>query len=320
MEFTSASKRAPALELMRETFKAPLKFGVPFLDDALMGIHQNDLITIGARSGVGKTQLGMTIALANTALGKRVHIFALEAYPGEIEMRMKFALLSKAYRNDETIFNRIKISERQWLEGSIDHVLSRYEVEVLETLDKLKNIYTYYKLSEFNVKHLLSAVAGIADETDLIILDHVHYVDVDDDNENRGLKEIAMAARNLSLGVGKPLVLMAHLRKKDRFDRDLAPGIDEFMGSSDLTKVATKVITFGKGERISTSQFETFVRMPKCRFDGSVTGLVGRLVFDYTQAGYLPGYEVGVQAYEKDGIIFYKLGPNDLPYWAKRAT
>ena len=70
-----------------------LKFGVSFVDDSLLGILPDDLILVGAPSGVGKTQFCVNLALANVSVGKRVHFFALEAGKYEIERRLKWQIL-----------------------------------------------------------------------------------------------------------------------------------------------------------------------------------------------------------------------------------
>ena len=60
----------------------------------------------------------------------------------------------------------------------------------------------------------------------------------DDPNENRAVKNIVKRIRDVSLAIGVPVIVVAHLRKKDRIPRPLAPDLDDFHGASDITKIA----------------------------------------------------------------------------------
>ena len=53
-------------------------FGIAPLDDALIGILPNDLICIGADSGVGKSEIALDIALHNAYSGKKVGLYFIE--------------------------------------------------------------------------------------------------------------------------------------------------------------------------------------------------------------------------------------------------
>ena len=98
----------------KELWGRILKFGVSYLDDALLGILPNDLVLIGAPSGAGKTQLCVNIANANLAEGKRVHVFALEAEQDEWERRIKYQMLCQAYYSDQ---NRQRLNSRMTFQG-----------------------------------------------------------------------------------------------------------------------------------------------------------------------------------------------------------
>ena len=54
------------------------KYGIGYLDQALGGIHKNELVVIGAWSGIGKTTLVEHIVAENSSKGKRVAFFRLE--------------------------------------------------------------------------------------------------------------------------------------------------------------------------------------------------------------------------------------------------
>jgi hypothetical protein len=129
------------------------------------------------------------------------------------------------------------------------------------------------------------------------------------------MKEIVKTIKWISDFIEKPIVLVAHLRKRDRRFNELAAGMDEFHGSSDITKIATKVITLGKGNMISPTQCETYIRIPKNRIDGSVTFYIAKLIFDFKKNSYIPQYTLG--KLENMGQEFKPLEEQEIPKWMK---
>jgi archaellum biogenesis ATPase FlaH len=316
------SSSSVAFEEFEERKKTPakgLRFGVDFLDDALNGILPDDLILLGAPSGAGKTQLCCNIALANLEDGKRVHYIPLEAGKFEIERRLKFPLVFERYMADP---NRPQLPKRltfsTWLSGAFVKELEPYEIAAAEFFEKgYRDLFTCYKQKRFGLSELLQSVALCADETDLILIDHVHYFDFDDDNENRAIKEIAKTVRSLALEEQKPIVLVAHLRKRDRSNEDLVAGLDEFHGSSDLYKIATKVVTISPGRMTQDGLFETFFRTPKNRFEGGATRFIAREFFSPKKGAYEQNkYQLG-WADQKRSKGFEPLDRSVYPEWSR---
>jgi twinkle protein len=294
-----------------------LSFGIDYLDDAMVGILKNDLVLIGAGSGAGKTQLCCNIALSNIARGKRVHFIALEAEMYEIERRLKYSLFAKQFFADPNKPKHCSVSFQNWMLGDFLEGLAKYEAEACsEFIDKYGGLFTFYKQDKFGISDLIAKTVECADETDLIIVDHVHYFDFDDDNENRAVKEIAKTARMLTLEQGKPIILVSHLRKRDRGSFDLVPGLEEFHGSSDLYKIATKAITIAPGKWSPEGKYQTFFRIVKNRFEGSVTRTIGAVNYLTKEGRYESGYKIGDANCKRDGG-FVELDFSHEPAWAR---
>lgn len=301
---------------MREKLRP---FGIKFLDDALLGILPQDLVLIGAPSGIGKTQLCCNIALKNLEAGNRVHFMALEAEKFEIERRLKYQLVAHQFFTDPER-PRIdgKLSFDRWYLGEFFKELAPYEKVADDFMrEAYKNLFIYYKETEFTVHQLIENIVASASDTDLFIVDHAHYFDFDDDNENRGMKRLAKTIRDLVLEEGKPVVLVAHLRKRDRSNEDLVAGLDEFHGSSDLTKIATRVITLSPGERASDGTYQTFFRIPKNRFNGGSNRFVAQVFFDPRRNTYDPAYKIGRASLTRR-TGFEELDASLYPDWARR--
>lgn len=316
--FVSASERLSGERAERMALVArELSFGVGFLDDALGGILPHDLVLLGARTGAGKTQLASLVAQSNAERGKRVAYFALEAEPREIERRLKYRALVARYFEHGGGSGRV--SYQDWYRGRLDSVLGKYEAEAeREIAQRYRTLTTYYRGAAFGLKNLVSLFESLEGQTDLIVLDHLHYVDVEDDEtENRGYKAIVKRARDIGLRMGVPVILVAHLKKRDRSVKAILPELDDFHGTSDITKIVTKTIVLAPNLETGPAGalWATYMGTPKYRMDGSVTRYVGLLQFDARKGGYEESYALGLARGEK----FEPLDRSALPPWAARA-
>jgi hypothetical protein len=316
---SSASRVRGEAEPRIEVGRRRLHYGITFLDDLLRGILPNDLILFGAETGAGKTEAALAIARANASLGKRVSYFALEAEPLEIERRTKFAVLAEMATRDN-VPGVDALNYTDWYLGDCEHIVGRYN-ERAENLFKVQmsGLRTYYRGSKFDHDDIRRLFLAIQDSTDLIVLDHLHYVDIDDENENRGFKRTIKMIRDVSLGMGKPVLLIAHLRKRDMRAKQIVPDAEMFHGSSDVIKICTRIIMLAPARGIPSPishVSNTFIHAPKDRMGGA-TGLVGLCRFDRRFKRYLKDYSLGRPSF--DGTQFEPLPPDEMPRWAKHA-
>jgi KaiC/GvpD/RAD55 family RecA-like ATPase len=290
-----------------------LPFGIPVLDDAAYGILSDDLVLIGAPSGAGKTQLCCNIALAVMTEGKKVNYIALEASEFEITRRLKYKMVMDYYFSDPNRPRIEKISYTSWYAGEHVKEMKEYE-DAANNFFKSSygNLSLYRKGERFGVTEMIESVLQ-SDNADLIIIDHVHYFDFDSENENAAVKEIARTARNLAVEQKRPIVLVAHLRKKDRGNKELCPGQEEFHGSSDLYKMASKVITMAPGKPTDDGKFITYFRAAKVRTDGGVSRFLLKTKFCPKKGGYENEYTIGWP-----GDTFKEVEPEVYPNWARR--
>jgi len=299
-----------------------LPFGVKFLDDAMGGFTRRDLILLGAKSGQGKTQLAMNIAMSNLKKGKRVHYFMLEGENRELERRMKYKLLASAYydRFEEHRGPRIRFSD--WYNGRIDDVLSHFEPRAeAELAVMLKNLSTYYRVGSFTKDDFSKQLDAIREHTDLVVLDHFHYIDEDNDKdaENRAHKKIVKQIRDSALSAERPVIAIVHLRKTQggRY-ATIVPSGDDYHGSSDIFKVATKAIMLAKDRETDTGDpmmTSTFMQIVKNRQDGSLGKYVARLTYNARTESYGDAYDIGQMSF--DGTAFEYLTGSAVPDWAR---
>ena len=294
-----------------------LKYHNAFLDDYLRAILPADLILLGAPTGLGKTDLALNIATTNAFLGKRVHYFALEAEPRELERRTKFALLSKAVyaaHHDE----RHKMNYADWRLGKCEAICGQWNSVVSAQFESnLRPLWTLYRGNKFDAKDLEKQVIEVHEKTDLMVIDHLHYIDTSsDDNEARALGDVVKTIRDIALNVGKPVILIAHLRKKETGSKRLVPGLDDFHGSSNITKICTQAITIERCHVVQSSSWflsPTFFSVLKDRRSGA-SPFVAVSNFDRRTKSYASTYTLGKLT--KGGSDWEPLPFNDKPEWA----
>lgn len=293
-----------------------IRYHLGFLDDCLRGILPHDLILIGAPTGIGKTDMALNIAASNAMHGKRVHYFALEAEPDELERRTKFALLSRRmYAARHPMADAMNYAD--WLLGRCEEFCAVHNEDVeRECADKLRTLHTFYRGAHFGPEDLAREVFTVHDASDLIVIDHLHYIDAsDNEDEHRALGDTVKTIRDISLRIGKPVILIAHLRKRDQRAKQLVATIDDFHGSSNITKICTQAIALEHAYDIEPTKWylaPTFITVLKDRRAGAPR-VVALADFDRRTKGYATPYTLG----RIESGRWEELPMGSVPSWAK---
>lgn len=308
--------------------KLALGYQHSFLDDVTRGIFPHDLILIGAPSGIGKTDIAVQIAAANVGMKAPVAFFALEAEPREIERRIKFAMISKwVHKHNEDVergdatgkINTEFVNYPDWMCGRLDGIPA---VSVFEDksnaifLTKFGLLHTFYRSIDFGYDELRTAVTDIAPKVRLIIIDHLHYIDIDDDNENRGLSDTMKMLRDMSILHGKPIILIAHLRKRGQSAKQLVADKDDFHGSSNIVKQATHAIVLDRSPLEPPKWWlsPTFCTVVKDRRGGN-TNYTALTYYNMLTRSYQRSYTLGRVI--KGNTDWEEIPTDRIPTWAK---
>lgn len=323
--FRSAPERLREVPEQRKRLAGrTVKFEVTFLDDIAHGLLPTDFVVMSAVTGGGKTTMGSLFAEMNASAGRRVHYFALEAHRNEIEQRMLFRAISKlVFEAHEAGCDLPRgwgnWSYGAWVHGKCEEVSDRFEQIAVEILSKnLTQLRTFYRDRRFTAQDISRQFNAIRGQTDLIVFDHLHDVDSDDDNENRAMKEIVRTVSEMVTINETPVIAIAHLRKPDLRSARLVPDMSEFHGSSEIIKYATKVFIIAPArDQPSTlpGVSNTYMRVAKDRVVGttSYTAVIG---FDMIRNEYQERYMLGRLSFRGDE--FEHLKPSEKPPWAKR--
>jgi replicative DNA helicase len=292
-----------------------IPFGVKYLDCALKGIFPTDLVLIAADSGAGKTELATTIALNAGQSHKRVLMFALEAEKIEIERRIKFKLYSEFYLRDN--LNPQHIEYDDWLVGEADEIFEPYKELVREKfMEATTNLNLCYKTEEdFGVKEFEQKLQAFRHHTDMVLVDHLHYFDTNDENEMMALGRVVKKMRHMALQEKIPIILVCHVRKKERGEVPLIPTMEDIFGHSDVYKNATKIVMLSGNPEVKVPHLrETFIHAAKYRSKGAVKNYIAKVVFNTLKNAYEPQYIIG--QYRPGMKEFIPLKDN-RPKWAR---
>lgn len=295
--------------------------GLSFLKDSLRSILPGEVLLLGAGTGVGKTQLAKILAQHVAMTGKRVHYIALEAEDNEIERRMKFGFMSKWYREEHPGGAFCNINYSNFVHEDLKTEFGPYEKRANDLLvNNYKTLHTYYKVKDdFGIDELDRELVNLAGKTDLVILDHIHYVDLDGHNETAAMSALIKRIKNLSSALKIPVVCVAHVKKPDKIKgvAPIVPSLDDFYGASNLTKIALTAIMLAPAVGIISSNTRgygvpTFFRVLKCRLDRTQTDYTGVCYFNILDGEYTDYYSLG-----KLNRMCTKWTPekSNFPYW-----
>lgn len=317
--FRSAAVRVAGERHQRQKLAArQMKYGVPYLDDVFRAILPVDTILLGAETGLGKTELALNVATANVRAGYRVAYFALEAEENELEMREKHRWLSRQLYLRKLAGSR-DLPFVDWYLGHCDDLVPpELDAEADAWIgEHLAGLLTYYRGRIFGARELTAAIEGIHHQVDMIVVDHLHYIDArEDQDENRSLTETLTRIRELTLLVQKPILVVAHMRKKDERLKQIVPTLGDFHGTSNLTKIATHVITIARAEVESPKWYlaPTYMIGLKDRRAGAVP-LVALCMFDKRTRAYEDTYTLG--RLTKGRTAWEQLKQLEVPSWAR---
>jgi replicative DNA helicase len=321
-----------------ERFKIPFtsmssgcKYHVEPLDRSLRGLLKNDVIIVGAATGKGKTTLANTIINENAKLGKKIYYFALEAFKGEMELRDKWQKISEIYYKDYYDPQKENyIDFTCWLNGEYQgfNVIRDIEKKVIEDEKKyIDTIFYRYGGQNFAVTQLEPEINSFLarKKIDIIVIDHLHFFDYENETENRAIQKIMENIIEISNTYEIPIIVISHLRKKNEYSKALFPNINDFHGSGDIVKKATVVIMLGglhlTSENTGDSEIEpkpdylqtTYFRIYKMRNRGAMDRYVFITEFDIRKNSY--EYKSAIwEAVKGDTELKAVLR---LPYWTK---
>ena len=130
------------------------------------------------------------------------------------------------------------------------------------------------------------------------------------------MTDLVKSIRDVSQNVGKPVVLVAHLRKRDLGSKRLLPSLEDFHGTSNIAKICTHAITLDRCNVIEPKvwfEVPTFFRVLKDRLIGEQP-YAAVMHYDRRKKTYSPFYTLG--RLTKGNSDWEPIDPLDRPAWA----
>lgn len=320
---------------LEETIKSnkdgAVSFGINYLDDSLGGILPSDFVVVAGYTGGGKTEMCIHTALhvAKQNQSKEVFFFALEASKNEIYLRCLYKEITRLHFLDSEK-NKSEFNYQSWITGGSDF-LNKYLDTARSELRKIKNLRVIYGGEFYTLEKFKIDMMGISSrDVSLVVVDHLHYFDIEGSNENSEIYKIVKEMRALFLEKEIPLVLVSHVRKKDSKTLSLTPSSDDLHGTSNIAKVSTKIITLAgafdtllidsDGNLRSTQLGKglgTFIKIAKNRLGQHAGGLYAFVKFNSLKNDYSKNYTLGTTVVEDKKLVYKELSRMDIPFWAK---
>lgn len=267
-------------------------FGVSYLDKKLNGIAKSDLIIIGARSGAGKSSIANRIYSINSPNVKCI-LFSLENFSGDLYSHSVYIKYKKYTKN-------YSITPRQWQMNDFKIDYDALDMAENEVQKELENKYIITRKPEYTIEKLKNDMIKACDDgCELLIIDHLDYVDKDNPNENdnKHITDLMRTIRGLQDAFKVAVVAISHLRKPENMKQPIIiPNENEFIGSSNKVKEATVVIMFapddaGNLKSLDDDLKRTWCCIRKNRYGGT-DNKCANLTFNKKTDEYSTKYEV----------------------------
>lgn len=246
------------------------KFGISFLDAVVNGIYDEDLLIIGAESGIGKSTIAEIIAFSCVQQGVKPALFSLENFAGNTRDKKAFELWKKGTKNWTVRFREfIDLYNKD--PASMDDYVSEAEklINQMVLIERTNKDYT--------IDILAKDFKRVVDEgCKVILLDHLDYFDAyEKDNDLQHTRRLMKEIRRLQDEYKVAVIGFSQLRKN--VDKNIkVPTYDDLYGSGDKVKQATLVLMVARtDEEPVNGVYQTYMNLSKDRFGSKVACKIG---------------------------------------------
>lgn len=236
-------------------------FGISFLDDKIGGIYDEDLLVIGAESGIGKSTIAEIIAFNCIKQNVKPALFSLENFAGNTVDKKAFELFKARTLQWDLKFRQwIDIKNRTASATDQDVAIAEKLAYKMNLIERNNQDYTIDKL-ETDFKKV------VEDGCKVVILDHLDYFDAyEKDTDLQHTKRLMKAIRRLQDTYKVAVIGFSQLRKN--MDKNIIiPTYDDLYGSGDKVKQATLVLMVARcEEEPKDGIYPTYFNLSKDRF------------------------------------------------------
>ena len=204
--------------------------GIKSLDKYTGGFHHGELVIVGARPAVGKSALGLHIALAASVAGFKVAACSREMAAVQYGVR----LLSRGASVDSYRMRTGKLTEDDW--GKLTDALGEYA-----------DMHIDFAFAARDIETLRAAVQDKVDSEglDLLLVDYLQLMDSRKHfrSEYEHISYISKALKDMTLDFGICIIALAQV---GRSSEGSMPTLAELRGSGSIEQDADIVIFMHK--------------------------------------------------------------------------
>ena len=255
--------------------EAGLCWGWPKLTEATYGIRDKQIYTIGAGSGIGKTEFIKDI-ISNLCFNHdaKVGMLSFEQSPRESMLRFAGSILGK----------RVHIPGVKWDQEEIEGAMRKFDSKLF--------FYDHKGVSGIDsiipkIRYMVSALG-----CKYIVLDNLTAVSTEEKDERKGIDKIMATLANLTQEIGFTLFLICHLAKPTdgksyEEGRRVTPAA--FRGSQSIQFASTFMMGLERDKFAEDKNLRNVltIRILKDRFTGESDGLTIDLKYDRVEGKLL---------------------------------
>lgn len=224
-----------AIEARYNGKEKPMPSGIAVLDKYTSGFHRGELTIIGARPAVGKSALGMHIALATAAQGYKVGICSREMTDVQYGTRI--------------LSSRADIEQGKIRTGDIDPADWAQLSEALEYFSPLNVSFVF---TARDVEDLRMEVQKKVDsgELDMLLIDYLQLMQTRRrfEKDYQRIGYVSKAIKDMTTDFNIPIIALAQVGRSSAGDM---PSLAELRGSGDIEQDADNVIFMHRPEDAS---------------------------------------------------------------------
>ena len=219
-----------------------LTTGFPKLDKELTGLHPGELIVIGARTSVGKTTIGLNMALNAAKAGHTVAVFSLEMT--DIEVAKK--LIASGAKVIQTHMKE-GLRDPRAMQRAVDFVLQDLPIYI----DDRDGITVQDVRTE--CRRLAKRLAQEGKTLDLVFVDYLQIMRSARLSQSRYLdiQQVSMGLKGLAKELKCPVIVPAQLSReveKRHGDKDAEPRLSDLRESGAIEQDADVVLFLWRNE------------------------------------------------------------------------
>lgn len=201
------------------------------LDRYLSGLQNSDFILLAARPSVGKTALGINIAVNAAKAGKKVGVFSLEMSKRQITQRI-VSMISMVNLSDIIAG---KLEEEEW-----NQLLNK--MEDIKNLDIFIDDTASISLTELRAK---AKRKKQEEGLDLIMIDYLQLMTTDSsrvENRQQEISTISRGLKALAKELNIPILSLSQLSRKTEERSDKKPMLSDLRESGAIEQDADVVM------------------------------------------------------------------------------